>query len=106
MSSVSTHILPALDTSDRQPDAAPRPFHDAGEARLAVIATQEDLNEAVGQASGAARIASRHTAGLLYPPGEVERHLAPYAARYDLNVAVATKEREPNEPRRRRFDNR
>jgi hypothetical protein len=91
---------PAHATTLRQPGAAPRPFHDAGEARIAVIATQAELNEAVTQAAGAARIASRHTAGLLYPIGEVERHLAPYAARYDVNVAIATKEREPNGRRR------
>jgi hypothetical protein len=102
MTTVSTHALPA--TSLHQPDEAPRPFHDEGEARLAVIAAQEDLNEAVARASGAARIASKHTAGLLYPIGEVERHLAPYAARYDANIAVATKERAPSDRGRRRSD--
>jgi hypothetical protein len=97
MTSVDTQVLPALATSLRQPDVVPRPFHDVGEAQLAMIASQEELNEAVAHASGAARLSSRHLASLLYPAGEVERHLAPYGARYDTNVALATKEREPND---------
>lgn len=101
MTSVAAHAFPPMSPQQlEEPKEEARPFHDAGEARIGVIAAQDELSEAVSYSAGAARIASRHTADLLYPTGEVEQHVAPYGARYDLNVAIATKEREPNDRRR------
>jgi|SRR5579859_8165618 len=64
---------------------------DMGEDRIAVVASHDELSESLSLAPAAARIASRHTAGLLYPRGGVAAHVAPYRAEYAPNYAIASK---------------
>ena len=54
-----------------------------GEDRIAVVAAHDELSESLSLAPAAARIASRHIAGLLYPRGGV--------AEYAPNYTVASK---------------
>jgi len=66
-------------------------LRDMGEERIAVVASHDELSESLSLAPAAARIASRHTTGLLYPHGGVAAHIAPYRAEYAPNYAIASK---------------
>ena len=60
--------------------------------KLAPRALRDSLTTAQAHARGATRLSGERLSGLLYGPGAVEAHRAPYNQRYAPNYHEATRE--------------
>jgi hypothetical protein len=67
--------------------------------KLAPRALRDGLTPAQAHARGATRLSGEHLSGLLYGPGTVEAHRAPYNQRYSPTYHEATRE-DPAKPGR------
>ena len=73
------------------------PFRGDANERFIPGATYDQLTPVQSSAGGAARMSGRHIASLLYSPGSVDQHTAPYGARYAFNYGGATRDAESTE---------
>lgn len=89
---------PPAEASQTQADQR-LPLRPETAPKFAPRALRDSLTPAQAHARGATHLSGEHVSGLLYGPGTVEAHRAPYNQRYAPNYHEATRE-DPAKPGR------